>query len=108
MDVPPSVVEYGAAALVIVVMALLLRWTFGTQNSRRPPVNDPDDPVDDGLLEEVSRVPTAAAADVLCARLRGEGIRSTVSRTPGSGYRVLVFRDDLTDARVVLSRGALE
>lgn len=104
MELPPSVIEYGAAALVIVVMALLLRWTFGTQNSRRPPVNDPADPVDDGLLEEAARVPTESAAHVLRGRLHGEGIRSTISRAGHDGYRLLVFSDDLPDARVVLSR----
>lgn len=108
MDLPPSVVEYGGAAFVLVVMALLLRWTFGTQNARRPPVDDPDDPVDVGLLQEVSRVPTESAAQVLRGRLVGAGIRSTIARAGGDGYRLLVFPGDLPDARVVLSRGALE
>ncbi|MBW0105883.1 hypothetical protein [Pseudonocardia sp. KRD291] len=108
MDVPPSLIEYGGAAVVLVVMASLLRWTFGTQNSRRPPVNDPADPVNDGLLEEVSRVPTEPAAQVLRRRLAEQGIRSTVSRAGDDGYRLLVFRDEVKDARVVLSRGALE
>ncbi|MET0188605.1 MAG: hypothetical protein ABW212_06375 [Pseudonocardia sediminis] len=108
MGVPQGIFEYGVAALVIVAMVFLLRWTFGTQNARRPPVNDPADPVNDGLLEEVSRVPTESAAQVLRVRLHGNGIRSTISRAGLDGYRLLVFPDDVKDARVVLSRGALE
>ena len=106
MDIPPSLIEYGGAVLVLLLMVALLRWTFGTQNSRRPPVDDPDDPVDVGLLAEVSRVPTESAAQVLRGRLHGEGIRSTVARAGAQGYRLLVFPADLTDAKVVLSRGA--
>ncbi|MDN5920115.1 MAG: hypothetical protein L0I76_34285 [Pseudonocardia sp.] len=108
MDLPPSVIEYGGAALLLVLVALLLRWTFGTQNARRPPVNDPADPVNDGLLEEVSRVPSQTAAQELRRRLGGEGIRSTVARAADGGYRLLVFPADLPDARVVLGRGERE
>lgn len=104
MDVPPSLVEYGGVALVVVLMALLLRWTFGTQNSRRPPVNDPADPVNDGLLEEVSRTPTEPAAQILRGRLDDEGIRSTISRAEPDVYRLLVFPIDLANAKVVLRR----
>jgi hypothetical protein len=90
------------------VLVLGLRWTWGTgRELPGPRVVDPDDPTGDGLLEEVSRVPTEPAAQVLRDRLRDAGIRATVGRVEG-GYRLLVFRDDLVDARVVLSRGALE
>ena len=89
-------------------LALALRWTFGTgRNQPAPHVPDPDDPTGDGLLEEVSRVPTEPAAQVLRGRLGAAGIRATVGRVDG-GFRLLVFREDLVNARVVLSRGALE
>jgi hypothetical protein len=91
--------------LLLGMLALLLRWTWGTGRDQRVP--DPDDPTGDGLLEEVSRVPTEPAAQVLRDRLREAGIRATVGRVQG-GYRLLVFHRDLVDARVVLSRGALE
>lgn len=104
MDIPPSLVEYGGAALVIVLMALLLRWTFGTQNARRVPADDPDDPIGSGLLEEVTRVPSETAAGMLRRRLAGQGIRATVARAEPEGYRLLVFPDDLVNAKVVLSR----
>lgn len=83
-------------------MMLALRWTFGTgRNQPAPHVPDPDDPTGDGLLDEVSRVPTEPAAQVLRSRLAAAGIRATVGRING-GYRLLVFRDDMVNARLVL------
>lgn len=100
-------VLFGGLALMG-VMVLLLRWTFGTgRNQPGPRIPDPDDPTGDGLLTEVSRVPTQPAAAVLRGRLREAGIRATIARD-GDAYRLLVFPDDVPDARVVLSRGALE
>jgi hypothetical protein len=105
-----------ATQLVVVIGGLLMMgglflalwWTFGTgRDQLGPRIVDPDDPVGDGLLEEVSRVPTEAAAQVLRSRLGGAGIRATVGRAEGA-YRLLVFRDDLAAAKVVLSRDALD
>ena len=94
--------------VLMVLLGLMLRWTFGTgRNQPGPRIPDPDDPTGDGLLEEVSRVPTDTAAAVLRGRLREAGIRATVARD-GAAYRLLVFPDDVPNARVVLSRGALE
>jgi hypothetical protein len=81
------------------VMALALRWTFGTGKDQRLP--DPDDPTGDGLLEEVSRVPTEPAAQVLRSRLLANGIRATVGRADGT-YRLLVFPADLVNAKLVI------
>lgn len=90
------------------ILALFLRWTFGTgRNQPGPRIPDPDDPTGDGLLTEVSRVPTEPAALVLRRRLAEAGIRATVAREPDA-FRLLVFPADLVDARVVLSRNALE
>ena len=88
--------------LLMGVMALALRWTFGTGKEHpNPRVPDPDDPTGDGLLEEVSRVPTEPAAQVLRSRLRANGIRATVGRAD-EGYRLLVFPADLVNAKLVL------
>jgi hypothetical protein len=95
------------AVLMLAILLIMLRWTFGTGRDRPAPyVPDPADPTGDGLLTEVSRVPTEAAAHVLRARLAAAGIRATVGRAD-SGFRLLVFPADLVDARVVVSRGAL-
>jgi hypothetical protein len=92
------------ALLMLGIVLLALRWTFGTgRDQPAPHVPDPDDPTGDGLLTEVSRVPTEAAAQVLRARLAEAGIRSTVGRA-GGAYRLLVFRADLVNARLVVGR----
>jgi hypothetical protein len=101
--------EMLGALAVMGLMALALRWTWGTGKSvPTARLADPDDPTNFGLLEEVSRVPSPTAAEVLSSRLRGAGIRSTVSRAEGGGYRLLVFPNDLVPAKTVLSRGAIE
>ncbi|HLU56543.1 MAG TPA: hypothetical protein VKZ81_13885 [Pseudonocardia sp.] len=102
LEAPLSVL-IGAVVMLGVVL-LALRWTFGTgRDLPVPPVPDPDDPTGDGLLTEVSRVPTEAAAQVLRARLAEAGIRSTVGRA-GEAYRLLVFPADEVNARLVVGQ----
>jgi hypothetical protein len=92
------------AVLMLGIVLLALRWTFGTgRDQPAPHLPDPDDPTGDGLLTEVSRVPTEAAAQVLRTRLADAGIRATIGRD-GGAYRVLVFPADVADARVVVSQ----
>lgn len=108
IDVVPRLGTVVGLVITLVVLALLLRWTFGHHRNMTLPTDDPDDPVATGLLTEVSRVPDAETARVLRDRLRAAGIRATVARPGGGGHAVLVFPADVPDARVVLSRGALE
>ena len=92
------------AVLMLGVVLLALRWTFGTGRDQPAPyVRNPDDPTGDGLLTEVSRVPTEAAAQVLRSRLAEAGIRSTIGRA-GGAYRLLVFPSDEVNARLVLGQ----
>lgn len=98
MDLPRLLATFGGLA-VMGLLALILRWTWGTGKEQRLP--DPDDPTGDGLLAEVTRVPTEAAAHALRSRLTVAGIRATVGRDPG-GYRVMVFRDDVGTAKLLL------
>jgi hypothetical protein len=93
----------GAPAM-LALLALGLRLTWGTgRDQPGPRIPDPDDPTGDGLLEEAGRATTEPAAQVLRGRLSAAGIRSTVARADG-GYRLLVFRDDLVNAKLVLSQ----
>lgn len=108
LDVVPRLGTVVGLVVALVVIGLLLRWTFGHQRNVRLPTDDPDDPVATGLLTEVSRVTGADAARILRDRLRSAGVRATVARADGGGYAVLVFPADVPDAKVVLSRGALE
>jgi hypothetical protein len=107
VEAAPLAVFLGMIVMLGAV-ALALCWTFGTgRNQIAPPVADPDDATGDGLLAEVSRVPTEAAAQILRSRLGAAGIRATIGRADGA-YRLLVFRADVVDARVVVSRGSLD
>lgn len=97
--------------LLMGVIVLALRWTWGTgRDVPSARLADPDDPTGLGLLVEVSRVPDPTAAEVLRNRLARAGIRATVRRADDvpRAYRILVFPDDVVPAKVVLSRGALE
>jgi hypothetical protein len=94
------------ALLMMGVLALGLRWTFGNGRDQVPPGTDPDDPTGDGLLQVATWAPTQAAAQVLRYRLAEAGVRATIG-AGADGYRVLVFPDDLVAARIVLSEDAL-
>lgn len=81
---------------VLGLLALLLRYFAG--NDRRPV---PDlDGTDFGLLSEVAVVPTEEAAKVLVRKLKTNGVRATRSRH--APYRVMVFPQDVANARLVL------
>lgn len=98
MDLPRLLATFGGLA-VMGLFALLLRWTWGTGREQRLP--DPDDPTGDGLLAEVTRTPTEAAALALRSRLAAAGIRATIGRDP-AGYRLMVFVDEVGQAKLVL------
>jgi hypothetical protein len=89
------------AFAVVGLLALLLRWTFrrGTSLVAAPPkVGDPDDY---GLLVAVAAPATFAEAELVRARLVGQGIRATLAPTT-QGPRVLVFPDEAKTARALL------
>jgi hypothetical protein len=92
-----SVTEIVMAISVVILLAGLLRYTFG----RGPQGALPDEHGDVGLLETVAVVPTREAADVLVAKLARERVRVTVRRAE-DGWHLLAFPSDADDARVVL------
>jgi len=92
-----SVSEIFTALAVVVLLAGLLRWTFGTG----PKGALPGDDGDVGLLETVATVPTREAAEVLAARLAREKVRATIAHDEG-GWNLLVFPRDVDDAKVAL------
>jgi hypothetical protein len=89
------------AAVMLAVLAVALRATFGT--SRDLQVPDPADPTVHGLLVEVGRASTEMAATALRRRLAEGGVRGTVVPHPDGGYRLLVFPQDEVAARALLS-----
>lgn len=85
--------------LTVGVLALILRWIFGT-GAAGPPL--PRDPQDYGLLTPVATVADRAAAEQIRSRLAEHGVRSTAA--PGAGALVvLVFAGDEARARQVLA-----
>lgn len=104
-SVMPSV--FTGPLMAMVVLGLLgfgLRWTFGTTASAPGPNSTGEG---DGLLAEVSVLPSPELAAVLRGRLLEAGVRATTSRRTGGGWAVLVFPRDEAAARTVLSRHSL-
>jgi len=98
-----SLVELLAAALMLGTVMALLWWAVGTgRKLPNPRVADPTDVTGDGMLVEVARLPTEAAAQVLRTRLGRAGVRATIGSDLAHGYRLLVFADDVPAARTVL------
>jgi hypothetical protein len=95
-----SVGEIFTALAVVVLLAGVLRYTFGTG----PKGAVPSDDGDVGLLETVATVPTREAAEVLAARLAREKVRATIAHD-SAGWNLLVFPADVDDAKVVLRAG---
>jgi len=92
-----SVTEIALVVSLVILLAGILRWTFG----RGPQGALPDEHGDLGLLETVAVVPTREAADLLVGKLAREKVRVTVSHGE-EGWRLLAFPSDADDARVVL------
>lgn len=92
------------AMVVLGLLAVMLRWTFGTTRTMPGPNTAGKG---HGLLTEVGVLPNADSAAVLRRRLAASGVRATVSRGDAGCYRLLVFPADEASARTVLSRNSL-
>jgi hypothetical protein len=80
------------AFAVLALLALFLRWAFGSDERRRPPA-------DDGLLTRIATLSRRESALALRAVLSEAGIRSTI-RFPGPHRtEILVFPEDADRAR---------
>ena len=91
---------------VIGVLALVLRWTYGTGGQfPAPRPTGADD--DFGLLRPVTVVDSVGAARALRAVLSDSDIRSTSSPVGDGSFRVMVFAADLDRARRVVGPGAV-
>ena len=83
------------AFTVLGLLALFMRWAFGTGYGRRPPAP----PADDGLLTLVATLSRRESALALRAVLSDAGIRSTVRCPAPHRADVLVFPEDADRAR---------
>ena len=89
------------AVAAVVVLVLLLRWTFGRGSSviSRPARVGAEDEY--GLLVPVASPASFVEAELIRARLVGVGIRATLAPTT-SGPRVMVFPQEERVARAIL------
>jgi hypothetical protein len=90
-----------APFLVVGILVLLLRWTWGKGHSLAQRTPHPGAPNDYGLLVAVAAPANEAEAATSGSRLDDAGIRYTVADTK-AGIRILVFEDDAERARALL------
>ncbi|TFV65008.1 UNVERIFIED_ORG: hypothetical protein E4P37_11625 [Bacillus sp. AZ43] len=84
------------AFAVLALLALFMRWAFGTGYGRRTAAPPRDD---DGLLTLVATLSRRESALALRAVLSDAGIRSTVRCPAPNRADVLVFPEDAARAR---------
>jgi hypothetical protein len=84
------------AFVVLALLALFMRWAFGTGADCTP-----SSPADDGLLTRVATLSNREAALALRAVLSDAGIRSTIRFPAAYRSEVLVFPEDADRARML-------
>ena len=85
------------AFVVLGLLALFMRWAFGTGYGRGTPAP----PADEGLLTLVATLSRRESALALRAVLSDAGIRSTVRCPAANRADVLVFPEDADRARAL-------
>jgi hypothetical protein len=85
------------AFVVLGLLALFMRWAFGTGYGRGPSPASPDD----GLLTLVATLSRRESALALRAVLSDAGIRSTIRYPAEHRADVLVFPEDADRARAL-------
>jgi hypothetical protein len=87
----------GIAFAVVGLLALFMRWAFGTGYGEQPAAP----PADNGLLTLVATLSRRESALALRAVLSDAGIRSTVRCPAPHRADVLVFPEDADRARIL-------
>ena len=86
------------AFAVLAMLALFMRWAFGTGYGRR---QQPAPPQDEGLLTLIATLSRRESALALRAVLSDAGIRSTIRFPAEHRADVLVFPEDADRARTL-------
>ena len=87
----------GIAFIVLALLALFMRWAFGTGDGPRRPAQ----PSGDELLTRIATLSRRESALALRAILSDAGIRSTIRYPAALRADVLVFPEDAERARVL-------
>lgn len=87
------------AFVVLGLLALFMRWAFGTGHGREERRRPASPPPDEGLLTAVATLSRRESALALRAVLSDAGIRSTVRDSAPRRVDVLVFPEDAARAR---------
>ncbi len=90
------------ALLVLLVLALIMRWVFKPSRPRTGPIPDASDARELGLLTVVRTAVPREEALVQRARLGEAGIRSSMSKRKDGLMDVLVFHGDVDQAMTLL------
>ncbi len=85
------------AVVVLLLLALFMRWAFGTGFGRGRPAP----PRDDELLTTIATLSRRESALALRAVLSDAGIRSTIRVTVPHRAELLVFPEDAARARAI-------
>lgn len=97
--------ELTVLALVVFLLSLALRWSFGSETAKQRKLTKARDY---GLLRQVATAPSEPAAQFVKDLLRSHGIRATTAPGPADGpaevRRVLVFPADAANAADLLLR----
>lgn len=91
------------ALLLVALLMLLLRWTFGRGRSLVEKPSRRGRASDYGLLVPVAEPATFVEAELIRLALEDAGIRATLAPTT-EGPRVMVFEADEVSARAHLAR----
>jgi hypothetical protein len=86
---------------VLALLALFMRWAFGTGYGRPRRRPGPRPPADDGLLTRIATLSRRESALALRAVLSDAGIRSTIRYPDSRQAVILVFPEDADRARVL-------
>jgi len=87
----------------IVVLSLLLRWAFGSGGSVVERPGRSGAPTEYGLLTPVAAPTTYIEGELVRQALESAGVKATLAQT-NDGPRVMVWPDDLGQARDVLAK----
>jgi hypothetical protein len=97
-----SVADELLVVVIVLMLGLVMRWAFRSSRPKRTSSVTDADSAEFGLLEVISSGLSRQEAMSMRAELGEVGIRSSMSHRRDGRLDVLVFRDDLAQAKARL------